>query len=252
MLLEIQGAFPMEVQKGEYFWENRNRGPKQTVVFQVTEEGSCTFEWQGQAMEVEVGQAMIFAFGEESCYYRKDPRAVPYRNSWITFSGPTSLDLLAEVRKRAGSVLPFSRMPRSRELYRELLSDYRVGIFSNPWKQAEDLFRFGMGMLEELDSMMMPDDPVERCRERIQLHFRDSFTVSELAAQEGVSPEHLTREYRRRTGTTPARDLRQRRLEHALTLMQSHAISEGEAARFAGFRDVRSLQRLLGGGTPNA
>tara|TARA_R100000027_G_scaffold38868_1_gene28763 strand:- start:3846 stop:4604 length:759 start_codon:yes stop_codon:yes gene_type:complete len=245
MLLRIESAIPEEIQSGVYNWNNRNRNARTIVVLQLTLAGSCTFQWDQNRAEVDAGKAMFFSFNENSSYYREDPSAPPYHNSWISFSGPTAIDIHRAVWEKAGPILPLQQMPRTLENYQNLLTSYKKGIWANQWRQATDAFRFGIVMLEELDAMFQPKDPIERCRQRIAQDYRDPFTVAEIAAQENITAEHLTREYKKRTGSTPALDLRKNRLSHARSLLRSHAIPEIDAARFAGFRDVRSLRSLL-------
>jgi transcriptional regulator GlxA family with amidase domain len=74
--------------------------------------------------------------------------------------------------------------------------------------------------------------------------------VEDLAAHVSMSPRHFAREFRARTGVTPAKAVERVRVEAARTALENGAASVQRVARDCGFGDVermrRSFTRLLG------
>lgn len=108
--------------------------------------------------------------------------------------------------------------------------------------------------------------PVARALERIRAGFAEDWTLAGLAAEAGVTPQHLTRLFRRHVGSTPMAHLWDLRVRQGVELLRSTGLGVEEVAVRCGFasafhfsrrvrrregRSPRALRRIWweGGGT---
>jgi transcriptional regulator GlxA family with amidase domain len=86
--------------------------------------------------------------------------------------------------------------------------------------------------------------------DHLRSHLTERHSVDELAALACMSPRHFAREFRARTGVTPAKAVERIRVEAARAELEEGAASVQRVALDCGFGDVermpRSFMRLLG------
>jgi len=93
-------------------------------------------------------------------------------------------------------------------------------------------------------------DPVKTAMAICQSRFREPLGTKELAAETGLSREHLSRLFSERTGVSPGSYLRQLRVNAARQMLKERNLLLKEIALRCGFPSVRSLQRALAGENP--
>lgn len=98
------------------------------------------------------------------------------------------------------------------------------------------------------------DSGVEKAIQFVQIHYKRSFTLDELAAHSCVSKYHLLRTFKKHTGITPFLFQTQLRLNAARTLIFQHR-SLTEIAYELGFADqahfTNTFKRYAGGANPS-
>jgi AraC family transcriptional regulator len=80
-------------------------------------------------------------------------------------------------------------------------------------------------------------------RDYIRNHLRENITLSDLAAEIGMSRFHFARRFRAATGTTAHEFLLQQRVSRALTMLERTRTPLPEIARECGFADQPHLTR---------
>ena len=80
-------------------------------------------------------------------------------------------------------------------------------------------------------------------RNTIETNFAEKLNFRLLALRAGVSPEHLNRVYRKKTGKTISEALKERRLEAAETLLRNSGMKITEIALRSGFHDPSYFSR---------
>lgn len=91
---------------------------------------------------------------------------------------------------------------------------------------------------------------LERVREILEQRFAEPFKLSEIAAEVGVHPVHLAREFRKHYGTSVGEYLRRVRIEYACRELMDSNVAVTNIAFAAGFADQshfsRTFKRLCG------
>lgn len=95
------------------------------------------------------------------------------------------------------------------------------------------------------DSRTRQHDFVSRCICYIHDHILENLTIEQLSAVTYVSPSHLTRTFRKRTGYSPLAYIRACRLNIALHELISTKDSIEEVAIRSGFHDAKYFSRFF-------
>ncbi|HEY8966897.1 MAG TPA: AraC family transcriptional regulator, partial [Candidatus Methylacidiphilales bacterium] len=90
------------------------------------------------------------------------------------------------------------------------------------------------------------DDLVAGCLAMIDVHFaRLDFSVAWLARELHCSPDHLSRRFRRATGTRLVEAVHRRRVEHARALLRDSDMNVAEIAWASGFSQPSYFNRIF-------
>ena len=91
---------------------------------------------------------------------------------------------------------------------------------------------------------------LERVRKILEQRFAEPYKLSEIAAEAGVHPVHLAREFRKHFGTSVGEYLRRVRIEYACRELMDSNVAVTNIAFAAGFADQshfsRTFKRLCG------
>ncbi len=91
---------------------------------------------------------------------------------------------------------------------------------------------------------------LERVRNILEQRFAEPYKLSEIAAEAGVHPVHLAREFRKHYGTSVGEYLRRVRIEYACRELMDSNVAVTNIALAAGFADQshfsRTFKRLCG------
>lgn len=89
------------------------------------------------------------------------------------------------------------------------------------------------------------DAIVRRAEAWARAHLGDHFAIDELARAAGTSSRTLARRLVAALGTSPIRFVQQLRVEQAITLLETSALSMDEIAARVGYEDANTLRRLV-------
>ena len=104
------------------------------------------------------------------------------------------------------------------------------------------LLRFFMGLLRAGNLVERNEDPAGQMQrqllEYIRIHYRDSLTLSDLAAQFHLSQKYLSRYFKEKFHITISEYIRHLRMTHAKELLETTDLSVTEVAEQSGFSSV--------------
>jgi len=225
-----------------YRWNNAQRGKERFVIIQRTITGEGQFLFGGLTHAVPAKHAFLAIVPEPSEYFHAPGRSGAWSFDWMNFYGPLAVSLWAEFRERFGPVvlLPDDSSPMT--LFRKLLLGLKAGG-EDVHRMSADAYAFLMEWTRWLErSECRPVDAVSRVVELCRERYREPIGVKELAAEVGISREHLTRIFAERTGSSPARFLRSLRHDAARTLRAQSRLSAKEIAMRCGLSSLRRVE----------
>ena len=108
----------------------------------------------------------------------------------------------------------------------------------------------GQSQFSSLLTMQGSEDRFDMLLDHMRRHLTERLSVEDLAAKACMSPRHFAREFRSKTGVTPAKAVERVRVEAARTALENGGTPVQRIAVECGFGDVermrRSFVRLLG------
>jgi AraC-like DNA-binding protein len=244
-LVQILSAGRQSVNSPVYRYDNRDRGSEH-VIIQYTCKGSCHFRLGKEVFPVTAGKAFVALPPEDSVYWFSGDSTRPYELEWVALGGDPAVSLGQRLRQQHGP-LP-GMQPRGEALFklRRILRLFSQAAFEDRLQASELAYSLLLSILREQEQREQARDPILFCYHYLHNHHRSPFNIKWLAADAGVSREHLSREFTRRYGKGPAAMLRELRLATAKSLLLGGGLGLEEVARASGFGSARNLSRLLG------
>ena len=236
------------VNSTRYLWDSRHRGKEPFVIFQWTLEGTGEFTFQGETWPVNPGEVFIAIPPEESLYAFPKQATGPWTYSWLNLYGALGVSLARAFRDAFGPVVPLPLHSSAATMFRRLIEAANRRTFANAPQASADFYAFLMEWTRQLTHPAQANgDCVESAKAICQSRFREPLGIKELAAETGLTREHLSRLFSARTGVSPARYLRQLRVHAARQMLKERNPLLKEVALRCGFPSVRSLQQALAG-----
>ncbi len=223
-----------------YDWNNAARGDEAFVIFQYTYRGAGGFSLGGKEYAVPPGHAFIAILPEASRYYYPPQAREPWRFSWVNFYGDLALRLWGGLRERSGPVIALA--PAFGPILEGLIAKARARSWRDPYEASVEAYRFHLEVLRHLRlPRRQTPEPLARALTHMRDHYREGLRMKEVADLAGMSREHFTRLFLKRTGETPAAFLRGVRVKAAARLLRTTALPVAEIAFRCGFSSATKL-----------
>ena len=228
----------------DYHWDNRDRRPVRQCVFQYTVDGVLRFRDRDGEHDVPPGHAVLFTFGEPSRYWLPDGPRTAYLCDWINLQGAGLADHWAHLRRRYGSVIPVGADVVA-ELHR-LMAAADPAAGRDAVQIAAAVHRFVMQLFAALNrDLAARQTPVERAIEALLTKPLHPGSLTALAQRSSCSREHFCRAFLRRTGRSPGEWQTEQRVQAAVHLLRSTALTLSEVASQSGFSSIQTLSRQV-------
>ena len=235
------------VNSPRYHWDNAIRGKEEFVILQWTLEGEGCFTFKGKHWPVRVGEAFIAIVPEQSSYYFPKQSLEPWKFAWLNFYGVLGVSLMRQFREVFDPVVSLPQRSKASAMFLKLADLANAGDLQDAHEASAASYAFLMEWTRQLTRpMMQRGDPVQVAIALCAARFREPLGIKELAAQTGLSREHFTRIFTDRTGKSPARYLRDLRVNAAREMLGRQGSPLKEVALRCGFPSVRSLRMALG------
>ena len=197
-------------------------------------QGAGSFRCGKKRYQVGAGEMFIVHPWEQCCYIADE--ADPWEYIWVGFEcGGDFEGLLREDVLRIPSAMP---------IFTKLAS---CGATSaKEWAVCAQLYELFV-KLAALQNSTAPrsEEYVSRAVNFITSNYSQAITVSEIAADLGLSRNYFCRIFKLHTGLSPQEYIVSYRLERAAEFMTRHELSQKEAARQAGYPDVYAFSRMF-------
>lgn len=239
-----------------YFYANPSRGPRDSVVVQITLAGHIEYRDAAGTQRVEPGHMLLFSHDEASSYgrYGDLSRWGAYACAWVSLRGAGLGEHWSLVRRRYGSVIRLPEADRLLLEMRDLLHLAGPRVSTPATDMARAVHDFVMRLIDHAhQSRSERQSPVERAVEQMMRQPDLALSLKQVADRHGCSREHLTRLFTQRTGTSPGKFVAQSRVRRAMALLLDSDLPVNVVAQQAGFRSTHTLirrVRQLTGQTP--
>lgn len=231
-----------------YLWDSRYRGEEPFVIFQWTLKGNGEFTIDGKTWPLNPEEVFIAIPPEESVYAFPKQATEPWTYGWLNLYGAFGVSLARAFRDAFGPVVPLPLHSSAAAMFRRLLEEATQRKFADGYQASADFYAFLMEWTRQLTHPAQAGrDCVETAQAICQSRFREPLGIKELAAETGLTREHLSRLFSARTGVSPGRYLRQLRVNAARQMLKERNLLLKEVALRCGFPSVRSLQQALAG-----
>lgn len=239
------------VKSPSYYFEGRLRkGDHYLFEYSISGEGIF---WDGDGEHrVPAGSGFLCRVTDPATGYRypKDGRHV-WRLLFFTFRGCD--EMARQLLDRFG---PIYAVPLDSALMRQLRGYRRYADSTVDLTPSEGcaIATGLLGSLADVGAAKLAETShgklVQEARRIVAAHLEENFQVADLAAELGVTAEHLSRIYRRETGSTPLAYLTREKIRHACELLQDTTLSCKEVHARLGYDNAshfaRTFRRVTG------
>ncbi len=219
------------------------RQPAGAVFLQLSCRGAVCLEDGEGVHGAETGTGLLYVFGEPTRYYRAPDEPGPYEAEWVGLAGAGMVEHWNLLRQLAGPVVDMAGDPALLAAFRFLRQRTVTGA-----PDAVETALAVQALVARLFLQVLGRDggkrkPVDRALDRL-LHWPlGDASLKTVAAEEGVTREHLSRLFKARVGEAPGAYLRRARVGRALDLLQSTALPLADVAAQCGYGSTHTLAR---------
>ncbi|MFC7376737.1 helix-turn-helix domain-containing protein [Brachybacterium sp. GCM10030267] len=225
----------------------------------VLEEGRREHVSGGHVHRISAPEAITFPPGDEHFSY--SPPGVPFRRV-VVYARPDAV-LYGHVREALGCDARVFRPTASGLASVRGIVDQMLHTQETLGESSQDELRLLLTQLllvllrqEEVDAATAARETrVARVIRHLHGHYTEHIELGELAERFFVSRHHLSREFRRHTGTTVISYVNDLRVDQARRLLQETELPVGRIAADVGFATVTHFNRVFRertGSTPRA
>lgn len=223
-----------------YRWHGLERGNTELAIWQYTISGEGALVYEDNHYQLLPGQAMLLPIPHNHCYYLPN-----HSDHWdivyINLYGRDILRICRELVKKSGPVITQAPTSPSLQLAYDMINlAYRKKI-NSPFEASSYAYQFMMTLCNEFWPHQQHKSQPEFIKKVITYcinNISKPITVDDMAKRSGYSRYHFTRRFTESQGVSPAQFVRDLRLKHAVTLLQTEHLTIKEVAALCGFEDV--------------
>ena len=226
----------------DFSWEHGNHRFEQNKFYFITH-GECTICVEGKEYTARAGQWFFIPAGAAHSY--SNIKGCTFQKFWMHFDLYPSADLFGMLD------LPyFVNVPENSVVY-DLFRQADEAMKSDNLTQRIHLKTCLFQLLCEYINLVHPDgvavedsdDRIDEILRYINNNLHKALPVTELAEAFHLHPTHFIRFFREKTGETPAKYIRIRRLENAKRLLESTDMSVSAIMEQLGFLDESQFSK---------
>ncbi|MEM9882719.1 MAG: AraC family transcriptional regulator [Planctomycetota bacterium] len=215
-----------------------------SAVVQLTRSGRITVRDAGGTHDANAGCLLLFRNGSSVAYGHDRPLPTPYACTWVALQGAGLAEHVARLTRDFGPVLrPGLDHPLAAAVER-LRTQGAADRRPTPTREAAEIYQFVIDLFEFAeDRRGVRMDPADRAVQAMLRRPHRPWSLKQLAAEHGISREHLSRRFAQRVGRPAQPWLNDARRRRALALLRQTRLPLAEVARQAGYANPHSVAR---------
>ncbi len=221
----------------------RERWHSYQLMFSI--EGGGTGDVAGQAFAARAHDICLMP-KERAHRYQVAPGFDRWRYLWIEFDGDCAASLLAMLGLAHRHHVPGCGAVA--ETIEQIFS-YLLSRGDSALHEASTLLLHAMSLMERCarrpSDGAAPADTIDDVKKHMVDHLDQPLTLGAIALVARMSPFHLNRVFRQRTGVPPMRYLRQMRASRAKTLLMRRDLKFSEVGRAVGYPVLPHFSRMF-------
>ena len=214
--------------------------------FYFITEGQCVINIKGKDYQVNAGDWFFIPAGVEHSYYNINDK--PFKKYWMHFDLYPSV----EIFKALG--LPYFVRVEKDVKVMQLFKTFAKAIKSNELTDKLTVKACLINLLVEYIKIAKPDGISVQSRTEARLddvlryineNLEKDLSVEVLAEKYFAHPNHFIRAFKDKTGYTPAKYVKQKRIESSKRLLESTDLTTAEITEKLGFSDSAHFSRVF-------
>lgn len=207
--------------------------------------GKAVLQYEGKEYHLEKDDVFLIDCRKDHEYYADSREGWGYRI--IHFDGVQMAGYFEHILAGGSVKFHFGADSKFQNLYKELLIVHEK---NNANREVVE-HRILMDMVAEMLCCLPQYNPdvlppiIKKQQEFIQLHCREKLSLDQLAKEFNISKFHISREFKKYTGTTVYRYCLECRLTIAQRLLRYSDMPVTEIAEYVGFEDYHGLYRAF-------
>ena len=248
--LPYPGEIVREVQHKSYCIDCKKRPSYRGGQLSYTLSGEGRFKIGGKVIPMLPGMAFLQNHNDaRNAYYYPENGTEPWHFIWISFFSPSVEAMVKNITDSYGQIY---HIPRDADLVKTLFeyeNDQNLLHFVSPFEGA----RLVTDILTDLGNYILPEERkkglpvrlIQHAQEYIHNNMNRTINVEDIAAECGVSREHLSRVFKEQLNEPPLNYLNKRRIRQACRLLVSTNLSCKEIAGMTGYESAVSFSRTF-------
>ncbi|MDQ8185019.1 AraC family transcriptional regulator [Pelagicoccus sp. SDUM812002] len=229
-----------------YYWDNSKRSESNRINLQRTVSGEGFFENETGRHPLPKGSLIAFTQRENSRYGYPATASEPYSLRYLSIDpSTTSTPLFNRIRCDFGAVLSMPDGSESCALFDETFKRFQARTFLDRYHESELVTRLLTAIYRQQVNDTQHSDPVEYGYHLLHNRYNSPITLKEIAAACGITREHFIRAFAKRYKRPPGVVLRQLRLDHARSLLETTQFTLQHIAGASGFSSANVFCRAF-------
>ncbi|MGN0142962.1 MAG: helix-turn-helix domain-containing protein [Roseburia sp.] len=232
----------------KYDFRNDNRPGYRGYLFQCTLKGEGCFEKDGKKNLLTTGQGFLARIPQHSRYYL-EKESSDWEFAYLHFDGDAITPFYEKILELSGDCFQLPENSRAMELLIKLQTRMLQGASLRKYEGGKLLYDFICLLTEEIECPdTLENSTVNMVENAIQIMETEYGTLTgilELSDRMGVSLEHFSREFRKKTGTTPIKYLTEIRIQAAMNRLLNTADTVAEIAAQIGFANGNYFDKVF-------
>ena len=227
--------FGVEIRDKEYYFNNAKRLNYNGYLFQFTIDGEGFIEKDGIEYSLSKDMGFLINFPNKYKYYVKKSKASYWKFLYIHFSGN---EIVNYYNKIIGLTNGIFRLNKHSDSIKKFLHEYSIISNSATYKKyegAEFIYSFITSLLRDIEKPITYTPNTELIKKWLEINYSNKDALTFLSKYLNLSLPHLSRIFKKHTGSTLIDYLTKIRLQNSINLLLNSNNTVDKIALECGF-----------------